>query len=60
MMKTNENHLWRLGKVEKLITDNDGNSRCAEVKCGKTGVTIGRLVNKLYLLVTNITQSRKT
>ena len=52
-------HLWRLGNVEKLITGDDGNSRGAEVKCGKTGVTIRRPVNKLYPLVTNNSTEEK-
>ena len=46
-------HLWRIGKVEKLIIGTDGKIRGAEIKSGKTGVIVRRPVNKLYPLVPN-------
>ena len=39
-------HLWRLGRVEKLVTGKDGLVRDAEI--GKTGSFIKRPVSKLF------------
>ena len=46
-------HLWRMGKVFKLIVSGDGSTRGAEIKVAKTGHMIKRPVNKLYPLVMN-------
>ena len=50
-------HLWRMGKVNRLIKGGDGFVRGAEIKTGKTGAIIRRPVNKLYPLVTRICES---
>ena len=44
-------HLWRTGKVEKLLESSDGEVRAAEVKLGRTNMLIKRPVNKLYPLL---------
>ena len=44
-------HLWRVGRVIKLIPSTDGKSRGAEVLLGKTKAVIRRPVNRLYPLV---------
>ena len=41
-------HLWRLGRVEKLVTGKDGLVRGAEIKIEKTGSFIKRPVSKLF------------
>ena len=46
-------HLWRVGKIERLIISNDGQIRGAEVKVAKTNVIIRRPVNRLYPLITS-------
>ena len=46
-------HLWRVGKIVKLISSEDGKIRGAEVKLGKTNAIIKRPVDKLYPLVTH-------
>ena len=46
-------HMWRVGRVVKLISGSDNQIRGAEVKLGRTGAVIRRPVNKLYPLLTN-------
>ena len=43
-------HLWKLGKVTKLLPSRDGKIRSAEIKVGKTNRIISRPVNRLYPL----------
>ena len=44
-------HLWKIGKIDKIIDGRDGRIRGAEVKVGKSGYTITRPVNRLYPIV---------
>ena len=44
-------HLWRIGRIVKLLDSEDGEVRGAEVKLGKSNSIIRRPVNKLYPLV---------
>ena len=44
-------HLWRKGKVERLIVGQGNVVRGAVLKIGKTGTTMKRPVNKLYPLL---------
>ena len=43
--------LWRIGKLEQLLTGAGGNRRGVELRTGKTETTIQCPVNKLYPLV---------
>ena len=47
-------HLWKVGRVMKLIISDDEEVRGAEIKTGKTGIIIKRPVSKLYPIVTDI------
>ena len=49
-------HLWRIGRVIRVIPGRDGRIRGAEVKVGKTGAVIRRPVNRLYPIVKAETQ----
>ena len=44
-------HMWRIAKVEKLITSGDEKVRGAVLKLGKTGNTMKRPICKLYPFV---------
>ena len=44
-------HLWKVGRVTRVIPGRDGRIRGAEVKVGKNKVFIKRPVNRLYPLV---------
>ena len=44
-------HLWKIGKVNSLISGQDGRIRGAHVKVGRTGALIKRPVNRLYPFV---------
>ena len=46
-------HLWRIGRIIKLLESNDNKVRGAEVRLGKTKAVIRRPVNKLYPLVSS-------
>ena len=52
-------HLWRMGKINRLIAGKDGCARGAEIKIGKTGATIRGPVNKLYPLLTKEPEDEK-
>ena len=43
-------HLWKVGKVMKLLPSRDRKIRSLEVKVGKTKKIISRPVNRLYPL----------
>ena len=43
-------HLWKLGKITRIIYGNDNKIRGAELKIGRTNAIINRPVNKLYPL----------
>ena len=46
-------HLWRIGRVNKLIESGDGLVRGAEIIMGKTRAITRRPISKLYPLVMN-------
>ena len=49
-------HLWKIGRVVRVIPGRDGQVRGAEVKVGKSGAVIRRPVNRLYPIVKAETQ----
>ena len=41
-------HLWKLGRVVKVLRSKDGIVRAADVKCGSTGIVVTRPLSRLY------------
>ncbi|XP_057299338.1 uncharacterized protein LOC130629963 [Hydractinia symbiolongicarpus] len=45
-------HMWKLGRVVKLVPESDDKVRATQVKLGQTGTIVNRPVNRLYPLET--------